>query len=308
MTLKSTKTYIRSFGGLTLFTYLSLVVKVARISPRWLATLLIESFFPSGAYMKFARFCFAFSVSVMTATLAPTTWSAADEQSGSGQPPGQLGLVEDHDPVTYSGYGLYFVEGKLEAHDQFTQTWSIIERKEGKSEHAFKIVTHQIEQSADASKPTFMGRNAFEDKMENFTRYELFHQDDNRNLVLDAVEGHDGEAEKREVPEGHYIFPGNLKIGTKWKSEPVLASLEGTCQFEVIGSEIFKGTNCWVISLRMEDLEDPQYKKFPKIEETGTFLFDPTTLTVMRSDLELSGIGPLGRSFRFVWHSEIDGE
>ena len=91
--------------------------------------------------MNFARFCFLFSASVFSVALAPPTWLAAFEQSGSRQPSGQLGLVKDHAPVKYSGYGLYFVEGKLEAHDQFTQTWSIIERKEGKSEHAFKIET-----------------------------------------------------------------------------------------------------------------------------------------------------------------------
>jgi hypothetical protein len=114
----------------------------------------------------------------------------AEEASGLGQPSNQIGLVRDHEPVKYAGHVLYFVEGKLAGHDLLTQTWSIVERKEGTAEHAFKVETHAIHSDADAdAKPSFAGRNKFKKDFEDSVRYELFHQGEDRGLVLDAFRG-----------------------------------------------------------------------------------------------------------------------
>jgi hypothetical protein len=77
---------------------------------------------------------------------------AAEAAVGSGQPSNRLGLVKDHDPVKYVGDVVYFVEDKIVGRDKLTQTWSIVARKEGKAEHAFKVETHAIHSDADAAK------------------------------------------------------------------------------------------------------------------------------------------------------------
>lgn len=229
---------------------------------------------------------------------------SAEEAAGSGQPSNRLGLVKDHDPVTYEGDVLYFVEGRLVGHDKLTETWSIIERKEGKAEHAFKVETHAIHSDADPAKPSFVGRNNFKEQFEDSVRYELFHQVEDRSLVLDAIEGRGGKPEKLTVPGEHYIFPGTMKIGTKWLSEPVTSTLPGSCRFEVIGSEIHNGTNCWVIRSDRDPVKNPLVPNSETVKKTTRFLLDPMTLSVLRITSVTEGLGPLGREFRFV--SQLD--
>ncbi len=228
----------------------------------------------------------------------------AEEALGSGQPAHQIGLVHDHEPVKYEGYVLYFVEGKLAGHDQLTQTWSIGPREEAEFEHAFKIETHAIHSDADDAKPSFNMRNRWKAANEDSVRYELFHQDEDRGLVLDAIQGPDGKPQEINHETEHYIFPGSLKIGTKWLSEPVTSSLPGTCQLEVIGSEIYNGINCWVVSSTRQPKKNPLMKNSETMRKTARFLFDPLTLSVMRIDSVTEGVGPLGREFKFVYHME----
>ncbi len=78
-------------------------------------------------------------------------------------------------------------------------------------------------------------------------RHKLFHQDEDRGLVLDAIQGPDGKPQQIDHETEYYVYPGSLRVGTKWLSEPVTSSIPGPCQFEVIGSEISNGINCWVI-------------------------------------------------------------
>ena len=229
----------------------------------------------------------------------------AEEASGLGQPSNQIGLVHDHKPVKYAGHVLYFVEGKIVGHDLLTQTWSIVERKEGTAEHAFKVETHAIHSDADDAKPSFAGRNKFKKDFEDSVRYELFHQDEDRGLVLDAIEGTDGKPQEINHETEHYIFPGSLKIGTKWLSEPVTSSLPGTCHLEVIGSEIYNETNCWVIRSARDQEKNPLIPNSETVSKTARFLFDPLTLSVLRVDTVTEGVGPLGREFKFVYHMEV---
>ena len=229
----------------------------------------------------------------------------AVEAKDSGQPSNQIGLVHDHEPVKYAGYVLYFVEGELLGNDRLTQTWSVVPREEAEFEHAFKIETHAIHSDADDAKPSFNMRNRFKEANEASVRYELFHQDENRGLVLDAIQGPDGKPQEIDHETEHYIFPGNLKIGTKWLSEPVTSSLPGTCQLEVIGSEIYNGTNCWVVSSTRQPKKDPLMKNSETMRKTARFLFDPLTLSVLRIDSVTEGVGPLGREFKFLYHMEV---
>lgn len=248
---------------------------------------------------------FVFAVLIASLGVAASTGRvAAEEAKGSGQPSNQIGLVQDHDPVKYAGYVLYFVEGKLVGHDMLTQTWSIVPRKEGKFEHAFKIETHAVHSDAEAGKPSFVGRDKFKRDYEDSVRYELFHQDEDRGLVLDAIQVDDKPQELNHETE-HYIFPGTLKIGTKWLSEPVTSTLPGSCQLEVIGSEIYNGTNCWVVSSTRAPEKNPLIPNSETVGKTATFLFDPLTLSVLRIDSVTEGIGPLGRAFKFVYHMEV---
>ena len=235
--------------------------------------------------------------------IAAADWVGAEEALGSGQRANQIGLVHDHDPVKYAGYVLYFVEGKLVGHDRLTQTWSIVPREEAEFEHAFKIETHAIHSDAEEGKPSFVGRNNFKRDHEDSVRYELFHQDEDRGLVLDAIQV-DGKPQEIDHETEHYIFPGSLEIGTKWLSEPVTSSLPGTCELEVIGSEIYNGTNCWVISSTRQPKKNPLMKNSETMRKTARFLFDPLTLSVMRIDSVTEGVGPLGREFKFVYHME----
>jgi hypothetical protein len=236
--------------------------------------------------------------------VAPTQWAAADEAPAMGQPSNQIGLVHDHDPVAYAGYVLYFVEGKLVGHDRLTQTWSIVPREEAEFEHAFKIETHAIHSDAEEGKPSFVGRDKFKKEFEDSVRYELFHQEDDRGIVLDAIQGPDGKPQEINHETEHYIFPGNLKIGTKWLSEPVTSTLPGPCHFEVIGSEIYDGTNCWVIRSKRDQEKNPLVPNSETIKKTTRFLLDPLTLSVLRIDSVTEGLGPLGRAFKFVYHME----
>lgn len=229
---------------------------------------------------------------------------AAEEAAGSGQPSNQIGLVKDHEPLKYAGHVLYFVEGKLVGHDRLTQTWSIVPRTEGKFEHAFKIETHAVHSDAEEGKQSFVGRNNFKKDFEDSVRYELFHQDEDRGLVLDAIQVDDKPREFNHETE-HYIFPGTMKIGTKWLSEPVTSTLPGSCQFEVIGSEIYNGTNCWVVSSTRDQEKNPVVPNSETVGKTARFLFDPLTLSVLRIDSVTEGIGPLGRAFKFVYHMEV---
>ena len=253
--------------------------------------------------LSIRRFVFAILIASLGFT-AVAGRVAAEEAKALGQPANQIGLVHDHDPVKYAGYVLYFVEGKLVGHDQLTQTWSIVPRKEAEFEHAFKIETHAIHSDAEEGKPSFVGRNNFKRDHEDSVRYELFHQDEDRGLVLDAIQVDDKPQEINHETE-HYIFPGSLKIGTKWLSEPVTSSLPGTCQLEVIGSEIYNGTNCWVVSSTRQPKKDQLMKNSETMRKTARFLFDPLTLSVLRIDTVTEGIGPLGREFRFVYHMEV---
>ena len=253
--------------------------------------------------LSIRRFVFAILIASLGFT-AVAGRVAAEEAKALGQPANQIGLVHDHDPVKYAGYVLYFVEGKLVGHDQLTQTWSIVPRKEAEFEHAFKIETHAIHSDAEEGKPSFVGRNNFKEDHEDSVRYELFHQDEDRGLVLDAIQVDDKPQEINHETE-HYIFPGSLKIGTKWLSEPVTSSLPGTCQLEVIGSEIYIGTNCWVVASTRQPKKDPRMKNSETMRKTARFLFDPLTLSVLRIDTVTEGVGPLGREFRFVYHMEV---
>ena len=241
---------------------------------------------------------------ILTAFLgvaASAGWVAAEEAPISGQPSNQIGLVHDHDPVKYAGYVLYFVEGRLVGHDRLTQTWSIVPRKEAEFEHAFKIETHAIHSDAEEGKPSFVGRNNFKRDHEDSVRYELFHQDEDRGLVLDAIQV-DGKPQEIDHETEHYIFPGSLEIGTKWLSEPVTSSLPGTCELEVIGSEVYNGINCWVISSTRLPNKIPLMKNSETMSKTSRFLLDPLTLSVLRIDAVTQGVGPLGREFKFVYH------
>ena len=248
-------------------------------------------------------------VSVIIVTLvgfaAAVDRAAAEETPGSGQPSNQIGLVKDHAPVKYVGNVLYFVDGKFAGQDKLTQTWSIVERKEGKSEHAFKIETHAIHSDAEEGKPSFIGRNKSKNDLENSEMYELFHQDNDRDLVLDAIVGRDGKPEEFDAARDLYLYPGTMKIGTKWVCEPVTSTLPGPCQHEVIGSEIYKGTNCWVIR---SDREPERILLIPNsgtVKKSTRFLFDPETLSVLHIESVTEGLGPFGRPFRFVTELEV---
>ena len=244
-----------------------------------------------------------FAVIASIAFTADAGRVAAQEPAGSGQPSNRIGLVKDHEPVKYEGYVLYFVDGALKAHDRLTQTWSIVPREEGEYEHAFKIETHAIHSNADGGKPSFLPQNLFKKDFEDSVKYELFHQEEDRGLVLDAIEV-DGKPEKIDHETEHYLYPGTLKIGTKWLSEPVISTLPGASQMEVVGSEIYKGTNCWVISSTRQQERNPLIKNSETVRKAATFLFDPLTLSVLRVDSVTEGLGPLGRAFKFVYHME----
>jgi hypothetical protein len=198
---------------------------------------------------------------------------------------------------------LYFVDGELKADDKLTQTWSIIPRKEGKCEHAFKIETHAIHCDADDGNSSFLPQNLFKKDFENSVKYELFHQEEDGDLVLDAIDI-DGKPEKIDHETEHYLYPGTLKIGTKWLSQPVISTVRGASQMEVIGSEIYKGTKCWVISSTRQQEKSPLIKNSETVSRSTRFLFDPLTLSVLRVDSVTEGLGPLGRAFRFVYHME----
>jgi hypothetical protein len=231
--------------------------------------------------------------------------TAAEEAPGSGQPANRIGLVKDHSPVKYEGYVLYYVEGKLKASDTLTQTWSIVPRKaEGEYEHAFKIETHAIHSDAADGKASFLPQGLFEKDFENSVKYELFHQEEDGDLVLDAIDV-DGKPEKIDHETEHYLYPGTLKIGTKWLSEPVTSTLRGPSQMEVVGSEIYTGVNCWVISATRQHEKNPLIKNSETVGKSARFLFDPKTLSVLRIDSVTEGLGPLGRPFKFVYHMEV---
>lgn len=255
--------------------------------------------------MEGTRWFASVIVAALVAFTAAAERAGADEAVGSGQPSHQIGSVHDHKPVKYEGYVLSSVEGELKGNDRLTQTWSIVPREEAEFEHAFKIETHAIHSDAEEGKLSFVGRNKFKADFADSVRYELFHQDEDRGLVLDAVMGTDGKPQKIDHETEHSIFPGSLKIGTKWLSEPVTSSLPGPCDFEVIGSEIYNGTNCWVISSTRQPKKNPLMKNSETMSTTARFLFDPLTLSVLRIDTVTEGIGPLGRAFKFVHHMEV---
>ena len=244
-----------------------------------------------------------FAVIASIAFTADAGRVAAQEPAGSGQPSNRIGLVKDHEPVKYEGYVLYFVDGELKAHDRLTQTWSIVPREEGEYEHAFKIETHAIHSNADGGKPSFLPQNLFKKDFEDSVKYELFHQEEDRSLVLDAIEVN-GKPEKIDHETEHYLYPGTLKIGTKWLSEPVISTLPGPSQMEVVGSEIYEGTNCWVVSSTRQQERNPLIKNSETVSKAATFLFDPLTLSILRIDSITEGLGPLGREFKFVYHME----
>jgi hypothetical protein len=95
-----------------------------------------------------------------------------------------------------------------------------------------------------------------------------------------------------------------MKIGTTWVSEPVASAMPGLMNHEVIGYEIYNGTNCWVIRSERETVRDPSIPNSETVKKTSRFLFDPLTLSVLRIDSVTEGIGPAGRKFRFVVHLE----
>jgi hypothetical protein len=213
--------------------------------------------------------------------------------------------VKDYAPVKYVANVLYFVDGSFIGQDRFTQTWSMIERKEGKSEHALKLETHTIDSYSPTEEgKTFLWRNKIKEGLENSTLSELCHQEEDRGLVVDAVEIK-GKTQTFDAERKRYIFPGTMKIGTKWLSEPVTSMLPGSCRFEVIGSEIYDGTNCWVVRADRDPVKNPLIPNSGTVKKTTRFLLDPTTLSVLRIDSVTEGIGPLGREFKFVYHMEV---
>jgi len=84
----------------------------------------------------------------------------------------------------------------------------------------------------------------------------------------------------------------------------VTSSLPGTCQFEVIGSEVYNEINCWVISSTRLPNKIPLMKNSETMGKMSRFLLDPLTLSVLRIDSVTAGVGPLGRAFKFVYHME----
>lgn len=230
---------------------------------------------------------------------------AAEKAVGSGQPANQIGLVKDYKPVKYVANVLYFVDGSFIGQDRFTQTWSMIERKEGKSEHALKLETHTIDSYSPTEEgKTFLWRNKIKEGLENSTLSELCHQEEDRGLVVDAVETKNGKIQTVDGERKRYIFPGTMKIGTTWSSEPVASAMPGVMNHEVIGYEIYNGTNCWVIRSDRETVRDSLIPNSETVKKTSRFLFDPLTLSVLRIDSVTEGIGPAGRKFRFVVHLE----
>ena len=229
---------------------------------------------------------------------------AAEKAVGSGQPANQIGLVKDYKPVKYVANVLYFVDGSFIGQDRFTQTWSMSERKEGKSEHALKLETGAIDSYSPTEEgKTFLWRNKIKEGLENSTLSELCHQEEDRGLVVDAVEIK-GKTQTFDAERKRYIFPGTMKIGTTWASEPVASAMPGLMKHEVIGYEIYNGTNCWVIRSERETVRDPSIPNSETVKKTSRFLFDPLTLSVLRIDSVTEGIGPAGRKFRFVVHLE----
>lgn len=230
---------------------------------------------------------------------------AAETAVGPGQPAHQIGLVKDNTPVKYVANVLYFVDGSFIGQDRFTQTWSMIDRKEGKSEYALKLETHAIDaDSATEEGQNFSWRKKIKEGLENSTLYELCHQEADRGLVVDAVETKDGRIQTFDGERKRYIFPGTMKIGTKWTSEPVASAMPGLMNHEVIGYEIYNGTNCWLIRSEREPVRDPLVPNSETVKKASRFLFDPLTLSVLRVDSVTEGIGPAGRKFRFVVHLE----
>jgi hypothetical protein len=178
------------------------------------------------------------------------------------------------------------------------------ERKEGKSEHALKLETGAIDSYSPTEEgKTFLWRNKIKEGLENSTLSELCHQEEDRGLVVDAVEIK-GKTQTFDAERKRYIFPGTMKIGTAWVSEPVASAMPGLMNHEVIGYEIYNGTNCWVIRSERETVRDPSIPNSETVKKTSRFLFDPLTLSVLRIDSVTEGIGPAGRKFRFVVHLE----
>jgi hypothetical protein len=230
---------------------------------------------------------------------------ANDVAQDHSQPSNQIALVKDHNPINYSGYLLYFVEGDLVGSDVLTQTWSIVPREEAEFEHAFRIETHAIHTDADKGhQPSFVGETLFEEQFENTVRYELFHQTEDRSLVLDAVQVNDKPL-KIESREQHLLYPGRMEIGTQWISQSVTQSQPETRRHEVTGWESYKGTKCWVVSCIQKNKANPLVKNSETITKSSRFLFDPLTLSVLRIDTVIEGLGPLGKEFKFVYHMEV---
>lgn len=181
----------------------------------------------------------------------------------------------------------------------------MIERKEGKSEHALKLETHAIDSYSPTEEgKTFLWRNKIKEGLENSALPELCHQEADRGLVVDAVETKNGKIQTFDADRKRYIFPGTMKIGTTWTSEPVAIAMPGLMNHEVIGHEIHNGTNCWVIRSDRETVRDPLIPNSETVKKTSRFLFDPLTLSVLRIDSVTGGIRPAGRKFRFVVHRE----
>ena len=230
-------------------------------------------------------------------------WGTAADAVDSGQPASRIGLVKDHSPVKYEGDIIFFADGKLAGYNKYTQTWSTIERKEGKAEHAMKIETHTIHSENDP-KNAWTGK-IFKDDMDDSVIYELFHQDEKRDIVLDAIIGRNGKPETLQIPEEHYIIPGTLAIGTKWRGDHVLSSMTGVYNLEVIGSEVFNGVNCWTIKSTREPMAIPLTPNSKTITWHALCLYDPLTLTFRRTHTTTEGIGPKGRKFKIIGHLEV---
>ena len=226
--------------------------------------------------------------------------------SSAGLPSNRLGLVSDHAPVKCSGHVLYFINGQFAGIDRFTKTYSIVPWKQGESEHAFKFQKDEITAYSSAGMPGIPDRDRWRQTLENSLRYETFHQEADRSLVLDAVIGVDGTPREIDHEVEHYIYPGTLEIGTTWLSEPITSSLPGSHKFEVIGSEIYEGTNCWVISSTRQAGANSGVPNSETVRHAARFLLDPLTLSVLRIDAITEGVGPLGSDFRFVYHLDIE--
>jgi len=228
----------------------------------------------------------------------PLAVGAAEPQVAA-MPSSTLAIPKEHTPKKYRFQTTELVNGKFHDHHIGTMTISIIEHKQGKATHAFKVETHDIESASDkagAERP----KSLWVRQHENKVSLVLFHQDADHDLVMDGMIGVNGKEEHMALEKEHFILPGNLQVGSKWLGDhPIGGELPGVQKYEAIGTQVENGVPCWVYTATHEPGQkvDAAWPNAETIRKETVFVHDPLTLDILRVSSKMSGVGPLGKNF-----------